>query len=124
MNYRKKQKLSKVIYSRPFLLVFLLITIFFVYNLFTIAPKVAETSNNKNLVKAQLADLLNQQETLKVDTDRMKSDAGIEANLREKFRVAKEGEGLIVIVDKKDSDADKEAQKKKGGFFSFLKRIF
>jgi len=122
MDYRKRKNINKVIYSRPFLLVFFMITAFFVYTVVSIAPKVIETKKNKNMVKAEFENFTNQEEKLKLETERTQSKEGIEENLREKFRVAKEGEGLIIISDEEIKEVVKYEGKK--GFLYFFKNLF
>jgi cell division protein FtsB len=122
MDYRKRKNINKVIYSRPFLLVFFMITAFFVYTAISIVPKVFETRKNKNMMKAEFENLTNREGKLKSETERMQSEEGIEENLREKFRVAKEGEGLIIIVDEEGKEEVKYEEKK--GFLHFFKNLF
>jgi len=122
MDYRKRKNINKVIYSRPFLLVFFMITAFFVYTVMSIVPKVIETRKNKNIVKAEFENLINQEGKLKSETERIQSEEGIEENLREKFRVAKEGEGLIIIVDEEGKEGVKYEEKK--SFLHFFKNLF
>ena len=122
MDFRKKQKINKFLYSRVFLLIFFIITAFFVYTVVSIAPKVIETKKNKNMVKAEFENFTNQEEKLKLETERTQSKEGIEENLREKFRVAKEGEGLIIISDEEIKEVVKYEGKK--GFLYFFKNLF
>jgi len=122
MDFRKKQKINKFIYSRPFIIVFFLITAFFAYTVINIIPKVIETRNNKNMVKAEFENLTNREEKLKLDTERIQSENGIEENLREKFRVAKDGEGLIIIVDEDGKEGVKSENKK--DFLYFFRNLF
>jgi len=99
-----------------------MITAFFVYTVVSIAPKVIETKKNKNMVKAEFENFTNQEEKLKLETERTQSKEGIEENLREKFRVAKEGEGLIIISDEEIKEVVKYEGKK--GFLYFFKNLF
>jgi len=99
-----------------------MITAFFVYTVMSIVPKVIETRKNKNIVKAEFENLINQEGKLKSETERIQSEEGIEENLREKFRVAKEGEGLIIIVDEEGKEGVKYEEKK--SFLHFFKNLF
>lgn len=47
----------------------------------------------------ELESLKQRQGSLQSDVDRLKTERGVEAELRSKFQVAKPGENLIIIVD-------------------------
>ena len=83
-----------------------------------------EAAENKKNILEELGKLKAREDNLTAQVERLSTPEGIEESIREKFRVVKEGEGLIVIVnDKTDLDQDKGAtpsQKIK----SFFKRIF
>ena len=49
--------------------------------------------------ESQLGDLKNREASLRADISKLKSDRGMEEVLRGEYELAKEGEGLIVIVD-------------------------
>jgi hypothetical protein len=58
-----------------------------------------------------------------VDIASLKTDKGVEENIREKFGLVKDGEQMIVVVEDPKL-ADSKDAKNDGGFFSFLKNIF
>jgi cell division protein FtsB len=49
--------------------------------------------------EAKLDDLKKREYELRADIAALRSDRGIEAELREKYDLAEEGEGVVVIVD-------------------------
>lgn len=49
--------------------------------------------------QAQLGDLQKREQELRTDISNLKSDRGVEAELRERYSLAKEGESVVVIVD-------------------------
>lgn len=51
-------------------------------------------------VQLQKEELQGRYDRIKSRADQLKSDAGVEAEIRSKFDVVKAGEGVIVIVDK------------------------
>ena len=59
-----------------------------------------------------------QKKELSAETAKLKTTSGIEASIREKYPVALDGEGVIVVVD--DKNASKPVDKSSGGFFSSL----
>jgi len=97
---------------------------FLIYSTAGIFPKMKEAAENKKNILEELGKLKAREDNLTAQVEKLSTPEGIEESIREKFRVVKEGEGLIVIVnDKTDLDQDKGAtsgQKIK----NFLKRIF
>jgi len=85
--------------------------------------KMGETSRNKETIEDKVTELEKSKEKLNSEIIKLKTEKGIEENIREKFGLAKEGEEMIVIIEDKNSE---EAEKKMDseGFFSFLKNWF
>ena len=71
------------------------------------------------IVENKIAELKKKEETFSANIAILQTEAGVEYSIRDKFGWAKEGEGLIVIVDNK-SPENNESEKNKGGFFSFF----
>lgn len=61
--------------------------------------KSQESHELKIEAQAQLGDLRKRENELRTDISNLKSDRGVEAELRERYDVAAEGEGVVVIVD-------------------------
>lgn len=57
----------------------------------------------------QLMDLRTREGSLRGDIARLKSDRGMEEVLREEYELAKEGEGLIVIVEPHATPPEEES---------------
>ena len=70
----------------------------------------------------QYQTLAEQREKLETDTKMLMSDRGKEEVLRELYAVGKEGEGLIVIVE--DKNTAKTPEKKSNRFINFFRNWF
>ncbi|MBI5139518.1 septum formation initiator family protein [Candidatus Nomurabacteria bacterium] len=91
--------------------------------MFTLFGKMLETSKNKKIAEAKIAELKENKFKLDRDIDKLNTNQGLEENIREKFGLVKEGENMIVIVDeKKEVSVPLEANS--GGFFSFFLNLF
>lgn len=121
-EFQKKQTWQKVLYSKGSFIVILFLIGFMIYNIFSILPKLRETALNKNKALNQVESIQEQTATLTSRIEKLKTEQGIEDDIRSKFRVVKEGEGLIVIVD--DPKKEEVKQEESGGFWSFLKKLF
>ncbi len=123
ISFQKSGKWRKITQSKFFLVFLGLVIAAFVYNLIGLSKKMEETIKNKKIVEDKITELGNSKDKLSSDISKLKTNEGVEANIREKFGLAKEGEGMVVIVDDKNSDNPPKIPNS-SGFFSFLKNLF
>ena len=76
------------------------------------------TRENRKIAENKLAELQKKREIFTADVAKLNTESGIEDSIREKFPVVKEGEGLMVVVDEKNTSIDKSTEKK--SFWSYL----
>ena len=122
-SFQKSGRLKYVMQSKLFLIFLGIIILTFFFNIFSFMNKMGETSRNKEIIEDKVTELEKSKEKLNSEIIKLKTEKGIEENIREKFGLAKEGEEMIVIIEDKNSE---EAEKKMDseGFFSFLKNWF
>ena len=122
-NFQKGGKLKHLTESKLFLVFLGILILVFVYSIFGFMNKMEETGKNNKIVQDKIAELEKSKGKLDSDINKLKTDKGIEENIREKFGLAKEGENMILVVDDKNST---EASQKtdSGGFFSWLENLF
>lgn len=72
-----------------------------------------EKSSHQLRVEAEatLSDLQNREQKLRADIASLKSSRGLEAELRERYDLAKDGEGVVVIVDPPSAPEEPEPTK-------------
>lgn len=122
-NFQKSGKLRHIMQSKFFLILLAIVILFSFYNIFNFMGKMEETSKNKEIVQNKIAELEKSKGELNSEINKLKTENGIEENIREKFGLAKEGENMILVIDDKNSvDAQKKTDS--GGFFSFFKNLF
>ena len=71
-----------------------------------------ETSKNRDIAELKLVELNKNKDKLISDIENLNTDRGKEASIRDKFGLAKEGEGLIVVVDEKVNTVENETEDK------------
>ncbi len=78
------------------------------------------------VMKLEQAALVKKQENLSETIKYLKTDDGKEQILRDKYRLVKPGEGLVVIVDPIEQEGSEEKKTKTlfGEFFDAFQRIF
>ncbi len=112
-----------VLYSKPVLVILGLILLIFTYNLFGLLGKMRETIRNKRGAEDKFMELTANKEKLDHDISKLNTTEGVEENIREKFGLVKEGEGVVIIVeDKKEEKLEMKANT--GGILHFFKNLF
>jgi cell division protein FtsB len=105
-------------------LIFLgIILVIFIYNLFGLFKKMQETAQNKKNIEDKITELEKSKENLDESITKLNTDKGVEESIRDKFGLAKEGEGMILVVDDKNAPAP-EKKDDSSGFFSFFTNLF
>lgn len=117
-SFQHKRGFRNIIQSKPVLVFLVIVVVIFIFGVFSFMGKMRVVIENKEIVENKVLELENKKEQLSSDIERLKSQDGIEKSIREKFGLAKEGEGLIVIVE--DKNEQKVTDTPSRGFFSFL----
>ncbi len=107
-SFQKRGKLWRLMQSKFFLLVLGIIILAFFFSMFSFTGKMEETSRNRKILEEKIVELEKSKEKLNYDITRLKTEEGIEENIREKFGLAKEGENMILIIDDKNSTETEE----------------
>lgn len=85
-----------------------------------------EAVNAKNLSEEKYQELTLKREELAEELAKLDTEEGIDQAVRDRFDVAREGEGVVVIVDDQSSTITekKSALASTAGFFGFFKNLF
>jgi cell division protein FtsB len=99
MEFQQKRQVKRILYSRTTLVVLGVIIVLLINSVWGVYKKRAISKENLNKAQASLDNLLAREETLSNEIDRLKSTAGVEEEIREKFGLVKPGEEVIIVVD-------------------------
>lgn len=121
-SFQQKRRWRHIFESWPVLIFLGVVLLFFAWSVFGFFGKMQATLENRKIAENKLAELEKQKEKLSSDIDNLKTEEGKERIFRENFGLAKEGEGLIVVID--DKNALKAEAVSSGGFFSFFRNLF
>ena len=121
-NFQKRRRWRNILESWPVLIFLALLLLFFTWGVFSFMRKMQTTRENRELAEKKIAELQEAKEKLSFDIDNLNTDRGKEKVFRENCGLAKEGEGLIVVVDEKNSPTPEDAEK--SGFLSFFRNWF
>jgi cell division protein FtsB len=107
-DFQNKKTQKNVLYSWPVLVFLFIVLLFSMWGVFSFLLKMGDTSKNRNIAEMRVLELQKSKDKLSNDIESLKTDKGLEENIRDKFGLAKEGEGLIVVVDEKNAEAAPE----------------
>ena len=108
-EFNKKKHYKKFLYSPITLFVLTLILLVLLKALWGVYQK--ERMSSEYLAKEQieLEKAGERQKTLEKSVEYLKTDKGVEAEIRSKFRMVKEGEMVAVIIDEDKKSVEKPA---------------
>lgn len=99
-DFHEKRKIMSVLYSKAVIFVLIFITILMsvsVYNRFTVSQEMKEKLEAKRI---ELAELETRAQVLDAKVKYLEDERGIEEELRNRFDVAKEGEQVVVLLER------------------------
>ncbi len=99
LDFHQKRKVQSVMYSKPFLVLLCVPVAFFTYVAWKAYSTAQETSGRRVELVAELGRLEERKAHLEEDIANLDDPRGVEAALRKRYEVGKEGEELIVLVE-------------------------
>ena len=120
-NFQRKRGFRNILESWPALILLIIMLLLFTYGVVGFMIKMQATRENRKIAENKIAELEGEKEKLSSYINKLKTDQGVEESIRDKFGLAKEGEGMIVVVEDKNPP---ESEKKSEGFFSFFTNWF
>jgi len=120
-DFKKKQQFKRRLYSNLILIVLLIILLLVIHATWGIYQKSRLSAHKLGLAEREQATLDSKKETIEYKINRLKTETGIEEEIRSKFDVVRDGEQIVVIVNPKETATTTE-EKPKGirGFFTTL----
>ena len=95
---------KSILLSKITLTILFFLLIFFIYNIIGIIGKGYEAKQEKKRAQDKITQLQAQKNALEKKIDSINTDVGAETVLRDKFRIVKEHEGLIILTDEKPQE--------------------
>ncbi len=99
-EFQEKNTVKRRLYSKTTIVILFFLFLLTARGLFFVYQKERITRVEVARVQKQKDDLQKRYEIIKENGERLKTEEGIEAEIRTKFDVVKEGEEVIVVVDK------------------------
>jgi len=119
----RRKKYERIIYSRP--VVLLLIILLVVLSRAVIGVYEKAQSTEENLVEAEieLEKLDERGDLLEARLESLGTEKGVEAEIREKFNVVRDGENVIMLLEPEEIDSNIGKETKKS-FWERIKSLF
>lgn len=124
-KFLQKTKRSKV-YSLPVILVLIIIVGFLSKAVWNAYNESAQTKEQVVRARLEFEDTSVRANMLSQGLASLKTQEGVEKEIRKKFSVAKEGEQVVVIIDEESNDDDNVRVEKQGFFgsiFTWVKNL-
>jgi cell division protein FtsB len=99
LEFRKKKRIQKIIYSPIVLLILAIVLVLLLRGVVGVYKKERLTQHNLTKDKMELSKIISRQNNLASSLDYLKTEQGIESEIRSKFRVVKDGEKVSIIID-------------------------
>ena len=99
IDFHKKQRMRKILFSRAMLLVLIGISALIIFNTWGLYVKERNARAVRREEEREHAELQTQSTFLESEIIRLQTSAGIEEEIRQRFGVAKEGEKVIILLD-------------------------
>jgi cell division protein FtsB len=119
-EFQQKKKIRRILYSPVTLVVLAILLLILVKGVWGVYVKEKLSSDNLNQEKNELAKLEDREKSLAASFEYLKTDQGIENEIRTKFRAVKEGEKLSVIVDEKTPTSSTTTTEKHGFWYNLF----
>jgi len=119
IDFQQKRKFKKIIYSKIFFLILLILVIFLGRATYDIYKKYKISSDDYSVTKKDYDSLKVREDMLQSEIDKLKTDYGIEEEIRSKFNVAKPGETVVTVIDGTSSTST-DVSNSNNGFWSNL----
>ena len=121
-EFKKKDKYS--FWYSPLALIVLLGLLFFLfYKVIDLIKKDKETGEKKELILDKIDELKERERILNEDIAKMQTEEGIEDVIRGKYKVVKEGEKMVTIIDE-EKVTQKQTEEVDHSFVGWLKGLF
>lgn len=124
LDFQQKWKAKSFLYSKGVRIFLALVALYSLYSTYRVYDKKRESAQAVVEAERRLIALSAKNTVLLEDIDRLQTDEGLEAEIRNKYSVAKGSEQVVVLVEEESTPVVTVAEKKGvwakvKGFFGF-----
>lgn len=105
LEFQERKRIRQIFYSRPTLIILVLLFVISSSSAYKMYEKARDTGNNLDKALKEQESLKMKEMELNGHLGQLKTESGVEKEIRKKFRVVKAGEGVIIVVGDKTNEA-------------------
>lgn len=109
-EFKKRRQLKRKLYSKFVIILLIFVIIILAKGTWGVFQKAHQSKNKLEISQDRVIELNKRQEAIISKIEILKSDTGVEEEIRTKYDVAREGEHVIVIVQDNNDDEPKEEE--------------
>ncbi len=125
---RQRNQFRKIFFSRPVFILFFVVAVMLVMPAFNAYKKSKHAVLRNNILKDEVSEMQKRKNELEANISQLRTDLGVEKEIRKKFPVKKPGEEFIVIINTENGEevAQEYLQKQEeaDSFFQKLLNLF
>jgi len=122
-EFKERRRIRKLLYSKITIGFFVVVFFFIASAAWGVYGKYRETKENQESAGRELVKLQERKADIERGIERLESARGIEGEIRGKFGLVKDGEGVIIIVESPVSLGSETLEDKQGLFGAVLQSI-
>ena len=122
--FQGRQKLRKILYSKVTLLVLTALVFFVGRGAWNTHQKAQIARSERSIAERSLNELESRTSELQASLIRLKSERGIEEEVRQKYTVARPGEEVVIVVDDSVKKGENSKTVSEKGFWRSLVDFF
>ena len=103
LEFQEKRKIKKLFYSKITLVCLVVLIVLLLNMVWDLYKKQETTKDNLTKTAATFEELQAREKMLSSEIDRLKTEGGIEEEIRDKYGLVKPGEEVIMMVNQDDS---------------------
>jgi hypothetical protein len=112
LDFQQKWKAKSFLYSKGVRVFLALVALYSLYSTYTVYDKKRESERAVTEAEQRLIALSSKNTVLLEDIDRLQTDEGLEAEIRNKYSVAKGSEQVVVLVEDEPVPTSTPTEKK------------
>ena len=120
---KNKNKIKKVIYSWPVLVLLFLMILLVGKGVWGVYKSEKISRQSRQLSGEEYKRLQDRSDLISLEIEMLETEKGIEAEIRDKFRVVKEGEQLAIIINSAD-ELKEQVKEEKEKFWTKILNLF
>ncbi len=122
LEFQVKKRFKRILYSRAMIVILMIVIVFAIKATWSVYKKQQTSRMNLNRLQLEISELKQREDYIKSGIDRLGTDKGVEEEIRQKFKVVKDGESMSILIDDEQVMATSSSPEK--GFWSTIADVF